>query len=201
MIIAAILLASIIAVLAIPLDVIFRIQRQEAFYSDVAVHWLFGIVRFRLPGKTARKRGKRLRDIAKKTKAKATKSNKKPADFSAAKHLFWNARFRYRLFRFVKDMFKSIRIVCFYMRFRLGLDDPADTGRLWAYLGPLAVFLENVSNASVSLEPDFQTESVFLDSSGTLRIVPLQVVFTVLGFLLSPITIGALWTTFQSSKR
>jgi hypothetical protein len=98
-------------------------------------------------------------------------------------------------------MIKTIHIAGFYIRLRLGLDDPADTGRLWAFLGPLAVFVSNLSNATVQLQPDFQTEIVYLDSRGRIRIVPLQVIVTVFAFLFSPITVSALWTAFASSRQ
>jgi hypothetical protein len=195
-IIAATLSALIIALLAIPFEVIFKIQRDEGFRSNVTLNWLFGVVRFTIPDKSAQKPDKKSRKI-KTTK----KANKKPANAQAIKDLLWNARFRYRMFKFVKDVFKSIHIANFYMRIRLGLDDPADTGRLWAYFGPLAVFLSNLSHATVHLEPDFQTEIVYLDSSGKVRIVPLQVLFTVFAFLLSPITISALLAMRKSRKK
>ena len=197
MIYVAILFALVIALLAVPFEINFNIQRQEVFRSDVAVRWLFGLVRFRVPGKSVQKpQKKKLPKIKRKAKAR-----KKSANGKAIKGLLWNARFRYRAIQFVKDLFKSIHIATFYLRIRLGLDDPADTGRLWAVLGPLAVFLAALSNATVQLQPDFQSESLNLDSSGEVRIVPLQVIFTVLAFVFSPITIQALWTAFKPGKK
>jgi hypothetical protein len=196
---AAIVLALIITLLAIPFEIIFQLQREKAFHSDVEVRWLFGVVRFAVPGKSTQKPDKRPAKVEKKAK-KQKKANKKSTNGKAIKNLLWNARFRYRAIKFVKAMFKSIQIATLYIHIRLGLDDPADTGRLWALLGPLAVFLSNVSSARITLEPDFQAESVYLDGRGRVRIVPLQVIFTVLAFVFSPITISAMWKAFGSSK-
>ena len=200
MIVVIIVVALIAALLAIPFDVKFKIQRQEEFYSDIAVRWLFGHVKLN----TSSQRGHKPAKTRKTTKIKKTKINKtkkKRTNAKAAKDLLWNARFRYRFFKFVKDMIKAIHIASFYLRLRLGLDDPADTGRLWALLGPLSVFLANFSNSKVQLQPDFETEIVYLESNGRIRIVPLQVIFTIFAFLLSPTTISALWTVFSTSRK
>lgn len=195
MIFAAIVLALIITLLAIPFEITFKIRREKEFQSDVVVCWLFGVVRFSVPGQSRQKADKKPTKTQKQKKA-----NKKSANGKAFKDLLWNARFRYRAIKFVKDVFKSIHIAAFYMHIRLGLDDPADTGRLWALLGPLAVFLSSLSNARVLLEPDFQAEAVYLGGKGRVRMVPLRVLYTVFAFVFSPITISAMWKAFGSNK-
>ena len=194
MIYLGIVLLVLAALLAIPFDIIFKIQSQQERQSDIAIIWLFGVVRFPVSGAPGRPSKK-----PKKTKKLSKRKGK--TNFRAIKSLFFNARFRNRLIKFVKDVFKTIHIISFYLRIRLGLDDPADTGRLWAYLGPLAVYLTTLSNATISLVPDFQTETLDYDGSGRVRIVPLQVIFTVLAFVFSPITIQALWRMRKAGKQ
>ena len=194
MIYVGIILVVFVALLAIPFEIIFKIQSQQERQSDIAIVWLFGVVRFPVSGAPGRPSKK-----PKKTKKLSKRKGK--TNFRAIKSLFFNARFRNRLIKFVKDVFKTIHIISFYLRIRLGLDDPADTGRLWAYLGPLAVYLTTLSNATISLVPDFQTETLDYDGSGRVRIVPLQVIFTVLAFVFSPITIQALWRMRKAGKQ
>ena len=195
MIYIGIIFVLIVALLAIPFEIIFKIHRQQATQSDIAIVWLFGVIRIPLSNDTEGQQAKKPRKPKKKKNGKAKSTN-----FSAVKNLFLNARFRDRLIKFVKDVFKTIHIASFYLRVRLGLDDPADTGRLWAYLGPLAMYLSNLSNATIYLEPDFQTETLDFDGSGRIRFVPLQVIFTMLAFVFSPVTIHALWQMRQSDK-
>jgi hypothetical protein len=195
-----IIIVLLVAILAIPFEVIFKVQRDQEMKSDIAIRWLFGVVRFPVVKEPSEKPAAKARKTKKKTQKKP-KSKTGSVNFEAVKNLFLNAKFRYRLIRFVKDIFKSIRIASFYLRIRLGLDDPADTGRLWAYLGPVAVYLSNVSNTTIQLEPEFQLETFNYDGSGKIRIVPLQVIFTVLAFILSPITIHALWQMNKTAKR
>ena len=196
MIVAVILFALLVALLAIPFDIKFDIRRHDKFHSDIAVQWMFGIVKLKIPGQRQRKP-----DIKPPTARKTKKTKNKRANVRVTKNLLWNARFRYRFFKFVKDMINTVHIAGFYLRLKLGLDDPADTGRLWAFLGPLAVFISGISNATVTLQPDFQSQIFYLDSSGRIRIVPLQVIFTVFTFVFSPITISAIWTTFAASRK
>lgn len=196
MIYVGIVLVFLVLVLAIPFEFVFIVYRQRETRADFSILWLFGVVRVPVSNKTARQRFKK----PSKTK-KPRKHKSKSANFATVSDLFRNARFRYRLIRFVKDVFKTIHIASFYLRVRLGLDDPADTGRIWAYLGPLAVFLTNLSNATVSLEPDFQTEILLYESSGRIRVIPLQVIVTVLAFVFSPVTIQAFWRMRKAGKQ
>ena len=75
------------------------------------------------------------------------------------------------------------------LRLRIGLGDPADTGRLWGFAGPVAGVLAGTGGASIEIVPEFFDETFELDSSGDIRLVPLQMVYLAAGLLLSP----ALW--------
>ena len=57
---------------------------------------------------------------------------------------------------------------------RLGLDDPADTGLLWGVIGPVAALLGAAERISVRVEPDFAAETIDVDSSGQIRLIPLR---------------------------
>jgi hypothetical protein len=72
------------------------------------------------------------------------------------------------------------------------MDDPADTGRLWAVLGPLGSLL---SSRDVVLEPSFDEVCLRFRAAAQLRFVPLQLLFSSSAFLLSPPVIRALVTT------
>ncbi len=90
------------------------------------------------------------------------------------------------MFRFVADLWRAIRKQDVNLRIRLGLGDPADTGRLWAVVGPVAGLLANVEEASVEIEPDFMDAVFELESSGEIRLIPLQILYLVVALLLSP---------------
>jgi hypothetical protein len=58
----------------------------------------------------------------------------------------------------------------------VGLEDPCDTGRLWAIGGPLAVVMSQVSGGKVALAPDFSGERLQVQGGGRFTVVPAQVI-------------------------
>ena len=68
----------------------------------------------------------------------------------------------------------------------LGLGDPADTGQLWALMGPVSALSSNLRDAAVHIEPDFNEATLEVDGSGEIRIVPLEFLYLGCGLLVSP---------------
>ena len=80
------------------------------------------------------------------------------------------------------------------MRARLGLGDPAETGRLWALLGPLNAAARNLARIDLQIEPEFLDPVFEFDARGACRLVPLRFLALAAAFLLSPATLRA-WRT------
>ena len=90
------------------------------------------------------------------------------------------------MIKFTRDFWHAIQKHNITLRIRIGLGDPADTGHMWAIVGPVSGILATIEEASIEIEPEF-IDSVFeLDSSGNIRIIPLQMIYLVFGLLLSP---------------
>jgi hypothetical protein len=94
--------------------------------------------------------------------------------------------FRRRLLRFVRDLWRAIHKKNVQLMIRIGLGDPADTGQLWAACGPLSGVLARVRDVRITIMPDFLDSTFEVDSSGTIRVIPLQFATLALGLLLSP---------------
>ena len=77
------------------------------------------------------------------------------------------------------------------MHARLGLGDPADTGRLWALVGPLNAAVQGLARADWRIEPEFVDPVFEVDARGGCRLVPLRFLALGVGFVLSPVTIRA----------
>ena len=101
------------------------------------------------------------------------------------------------MIRFIHELWHAIQKRDVSLRIRIGLDDPADTGQLWAILGPVAGMLANVRQASIEIEPEFSVSTFELDSSGTIRIIPLQLLYLILALLLSP----AVWRGIRQMRK
>jgi hypothetical protein len=179
--IAAVVLLLIIALLAIPVSLTYQLSWHQAFQSRMTLRWLFGLVRIQLSPSQPRAA------TAKKKKRPAKAAKRKPGANPA--NVFAAARqkaFRQRIMRFVQDIWHAIRKRDLNLHIRLGLGDPADTGQLWGFVGPMAGMLANTQTASITIEPDFYAATIELDSSGNIRVIPLQMVILAVGLLLSP---------------
>ena len=123
------LLVGLVALLAIPADVVFAVQRDEGFRGSLTIHWLFGAVR--IPVRSAR-------GHAKGGKAKGSPAPRRPHHGRRAWAMLRSEGFVSRLLRLLRSLVTRVRIRHLSLYLRLGLDDPADTGQLWGMLGPLA---------------------------------------------------------------
>jgi hypothetical protein len=179
---AIVVLVVLVAVLAVPIAVRFDVSWHGELEQRVDLIWAFGLVRKRLPfvdtrspnvPRAARKSHEQTRD----------RSRRRRAHVLAALRL---KSFRRRLLRFLASLWHAIRKDHVNVAVRLGLGDPADTGRLWGLIGPCAGLLQRVPEMAVSVEPDFQDAVFDLDSSGALRVVPLNVLLIIVGLAVSP---------------
>ncbi len=195
MLVAAGVLLGLVAVLAVPVGVAFRVERVETFTGRLTICWLFGLVRVRVPVPPARRRkaepstgpedaGRRARRKARAGSAGVLAVLRQPA-------------FRRRVRRLVRDVLRIAHLDGLRLRMRLGLGDPADTGRLWAVVGPLTAASRGLRGADVWIEPEFLEPALELRARGRLRVVPLQVLAVALSFALSPASVRA-WRTLRS---
>ena len=189
--IAAFLLL-LVALLAVPVRLSFQVSWRQALHGNVQLYWLFGLVRLQRPLTRPKPPVPELStDSREKTAAK--KSPNQTSPFAVIRQ----KAFRRRVFRFLRDIWRSIRKQDLSLRVRIGLGDPADTGRLWALIGPVAGLLTEVQEASIEIAPEF-TDAVFeFDSSGNIRVIPLQMIYLTFGLLLSP----AFWQGLRQKRR
>ena len=108
------------------------------------------------------------------------------------------AAFRGRVYRLAGDLVRAIHVHRVRLRMRLGLGDPADTGLLWAVVGPVNAVAQ-WRDVDVRIEPDFLEPVLELHAEGGVEIVPLRFVLLAIGFALSPPTIRA-WRTLRSHR-
>jgi len=189
-VIIAIILGLPVLLLALPIDVAFRVEGIETFNGQIAICWMFGLVRFRV----------RIPGVSKSPRApKATKVRVKPDKRSGRLNvlaLLRQAAFRQRVYRLVADLAGAAHLRQLRLRMRLGLGDPADTGRLWALVGPLNVVAQNLRNADVQIEAEYLDPVFEFQARGRLLLVPLQFLILAIGFALSPASIRA-WRTLK----
>ena len=186
------ILALIIALLSIPLSMNFSFITTENIQCCMRFNWLFGLLKFQ---SQFPKQPKPQLSAAVEQKKQSNK-NKPNHAINQSITLFNHSRFRRHLIHFIKRILRATHAKNLYLKLRIGLGDPADTGALWAMMGPISGLLPNLKSIQIELEPDFIDTVMEIESHGQFRIIPLQLIVLILVFLLSPTTIHA-WRLSQ----
>jgi hypothetical protein len=193
--VVASVLALIVLLLAVPIDIAFRFKGIGALEGQATIRWLFGLVRLRLrvPNQA---RAMRPRGSAEQVGA-AWRKPKSTGGRGRALAVLRQAEFRRRAMRFAADLWRAAHLSELALWVRLGLGDPADTGRLWALLGPLNALAQGVRDADVRIDPEFIDPVLEFDARGRSLLVPLQILMLVIAFALSPPSLRA-WRLLRS---
>jgi len=179
---AALFLLLLVGLLAIPVTLEFEVAWRNALEQNVRLRWAFGLVHVRIPSADPRAEPES-RTVPEKKKQRARQSRRGPGNVLAAVR---DGRFRRRIVKFARDLWGAVRKQSILLRLRIGLGDPADTGRLWAIVGPVAGMLTAIRDVTIEIEPEFFDPAFELDTSGSIRLVPLHIVYLVVGLMFSP---------------
>ena len=185
MLTAAVVLFILFFLLIIPIEAEFKFNNLNGNEKRVNLKALFGLVSVALY--PSLKSGKH------KIKEKAANQKKSGPGFSKLISVLKNGKFLGKTLRTLKKLLISIKPDLNQFHFRLGLNDPADTGILWGLIGPLSGILYGFTEKDVIIEPDFLDPSLGLNTRGSLSIVPLEILYISLGYILSPTVIKTYW--------
>lgn len=181
-----------VALLAIPLTLTFQVSWQEAFRNDAELKWAFGLVRKRILPARSKPVASKSEQHDRRTSRSRQSTRTKPNLLSALRQ----KGFRHRITRFVGDVWHAVHKEDVKMRLRIGLGDPADTGQLWAFLGPISEMLGSVQDVSVKFEPEFIDETLEFVGNGSIRIIPLQMICLAAALMLSP----SIWPVIKQMR-
>lgn len=194
LIIIGLFLLLLIVFLAVPLYLSFSFSNEQQVRSFIHVKWMFGLVKFEtdFPVGTESATHKNIPQIKKEqpVNKKLAKTNTN-TNVREIVMLFKQSEFRRHIVRFIKKLLRASHARGIYLRLRIGLGDPADTGILWAAMGPLSGILNNLRSATIVLEPEFTDPVLDIEGQGRFNLIPLQFIALVIMFLLSPTTMRA----------
>lgn len=182
----AIALLLLLFLLAIPFTVSFNLTWERKLSGHLQLGWGFGLVNAHLPV------GDHVDNHTASLLQQESKQKGRRSSTLDARKLLRNKPFRQRMLHYLHDMWHAIEKRDLALFMRVGLGDPADTGLLWSVLGPLAAILSTHRESTISLQPDFLDPGFALESSGTVRLVPLQPLYLTVRLLLSPTVWSAL---------
>lgn len=178
------LAAFIVLVLCVPLDIEPRLDVYGRPKFRMRLAWLFGLVSKEV-GKGKKKPEEKKKVVTGKRKAKERGRR--------ARTIFEILRTKGVLRQFkglVRDILSRLKIRDLAVDFRVGLDNPADTGLLFALIGPATFLLDSSRVHQIRVEPSFEDEAVFEGYLyGVVRLWPVQLVVPFLRFVFSLATI------------
>jgi hypothetical protein len=173
------LVGLIILVLCVPLDAALDLDTSAKPKFRLRLAWLFGIISKEI-GREKKKPEKK----GKTTKEKRKK--KRGIGFSTILRIL-RSRGLLRQFKdLVKDILGQLKIKELVVNLKLGLDDPADTGLLFAIVGATTPFLNLPSQYQIRMQPSFYGEALFEGHlHGVLRLWPIKLVRSFIRFVFS----------------
>ena len=181
----------IILVLCIPVDMSFHLEAYGKPKFKMKMVWLFGLVNKELGRK------KKESDGEENTTESRPKRTKRTIKAKTILQIMKTKGFLRSLVNLLKNIFSHLRIKDFSANFRVGLDDPADTGILFATIGAATSVLSSLGYHQIRVEPSFEDEVVFEgDLCGTIRLSPIQLAPPFIRFVFSLSTIRVLKLLF-----
>lgn len=175
---AAVVLLSLTALfllcLSLPLELAIRLDFGEKAGLTLRVLWLFGMVK------------RELRRECASVIAGLLQGGGPPWGVARALTGVWRAQeLRERSLRLLKNCSRALKLKRLVARLKVGLDSPADTGLLLAYLSPLGL-VGLFPGYDIEIEPSFEDGAVVQGYlSAVVGIKPLQVLVAALTFLFS----------------
>ena len=177
-----IFLSLIVVLLAVPVTLTYQLSFRQTISADLRLTWAFGLVRADISPNAEKSKSEKPEDAHPKSGRWGGAPGKK-TDFLVA---IRQPSFRRRVLRFISDVWRAVHKKNVQLLVRIGLGDPADTGQLWGAFGPLSGMLARVRDIRITIVPDFLDSTFEVDSSGTIRVIPLQFAILALGLLFSP---------------
>ncbi|MBC8275105.1 MAG: DUF2953 domain-containing protein [Chloroflexi bacterium] len=171
--------------LCVPLDLVFRSNIDGKPRFGMRLIWLFGLVSHEL------RRGKKRPD-----EEAAIEHKQKRRDW------IWRIGVTFEVLRtkgllrqfvsLVKRIRRHIKIKELVANFNVGLDNPADTGLLFAFIAPANLLLRYFSPHQIKIEPSFAGETIIEGHLyGAVRVRPIQLAAPLMGFAFSLPTLRA----------
>ena len=174
----------IVLVFCVPLYMVFRVEVYGRPRLRMKLAWFFGRV-----SKEIRKGEK---EPEKKREA-VVRGKKKRWMRISARTIFEILRIKGLLGRFrdlIIDVIRLFRVRNLGADITVGLDDPGDTGLIFALVGPVAFFLNAFPPCQIKVQPSFAGEATFEGYLyGKVRLQPIQLVAPSLRFVFSLATL------------
>jgi hypothetical protein len=190
---AVVILALLILFfLCVPLDLVLHADVYGKPELRLRFSWFFGLVSREVTGKKKKPKEKKV--------AAEAKEKRRWKDARVMFSILRTKGVLRHLKELLKGVFSCLKFRDLVADFKIGLGDPADTGLLFAFIGPATAFLGSSHPHQIRFEPSFGEDAVLQGySQGTVRLRPIQLAPPFLKFVFS-FTALRIIKTLVSSK-
>jgi len=165
-----VLIGFTLAALAVPIDVMARLDIGARTRCSFRIGWLFGLVR-----------------LEKEIGAQKPAAPKKPEEQKEKRGARRpSAAVVQRGFGLLSELLRRVLVRHVELDLSVGTEDPASTGELVGFAAPIVALANALPQARVTLRPDFTGPTFEGAGVGEIRLVPIRLVTPVFGFALSP---------------
>ena len=166
----------VILALCVPLDAALNIESPGRPRFRLKLVWLFGLVS---------------KEIRREKKPEEKPEKKKGPDFSTILKFLRTRGLLRKIAVLVRDILGQFKIRELALNCRLGLNDPADTGLIFALIEATTPFINHPAKYQLRVQPIFSDE-IFLNGHlhGVVSVRPIGLVWPLLKFTFSPAMFG-----------
>jgi hypothetical protein len=169
-----------ILVLCVPLDLLLRVDTDGRPKFSMRLAWFFGLVSREL------RREKKKAGEEKATCEPKRKPRERRIGARAIFELLRTKGLLGQLGSLIKNIFSRIKIRELVVNLKVALDNPADTGLLFAFIAPVSLLLSSFFPNQISVQSSFSDELTLEGYLyGALRMRPIQLVIPLVGFAFS----------------
>ena len=173
----------LILVLSVPFDIAFQVSVPGRPRFRMKLLWLFGLVSKEITGK---KKVEEKKEVVKKRQKPGVGRRRFRNIFAILRTKGLLRQLRV----LIGDIFRRLKIKDLAADFRVGLGNPAETGLLFALIGPTTSWLSSSFPLQIKVQPSFADEATFEGySRGAVRLRPIQLVIPFLRFVFSLATV------------
>ena len=173
----------LVLVLSVPFEMAFQVSVPGRPRFRMKLLWLFGLVSKEITRKKKPEEKKKV--VEKEPKPKEGKRK-----IGVIIGILRTKGLLKQLKVFLSDILGSLKIRDLLADFRVGLGNPADTGLLFALIGPPTFWLSSSLPLQIRVQPSFADEATFEGySRGAVRLRPIQLVIPFLRFVFSLATV------------
>jgi hypothetical protein len=158
------------AVLSVPVDLSVKAEIHSKLRFGLALRWFFGLINVNITPREKREKK------AKKEVETERRRRKKGPGFGTFLRVLRIRGLLGSVINLIKDAFKQLRYRDIEADFTIGTGDPADTGMLFAFIGPAITCLRPSLPAEIIVRPVADSALIEGYFHGTLRLRPIRFV-------------------------